>query len=372
MPTGYQGYSPADFARSAATTLAENIRMLEDAATRNFPALAQIEASGRITFNHGGRGFDWPVQYRIHNVEGNTGETQRNFARRNLYKTAALEYRGYQATDAMYQREFLENRGPEGIIKVFDQFVERLTRSMKQVLGKEVYTDGSASGNEKYWHGFESMFATNGTVNISTGAQRATNTGDKVGYPNDTYATLSTVLGTVGGDWESSVVWPDGDGDPEYDYWSPLIVHTSYTGFADFIEALRFGIVTCQKNATLDEQMTTGVLSRNSYMTALNLLDNKEQININPGGDYSLRSLGFKNTFALDGVEFTFDSSLSGTLGYGFNYMNIELRGCDESLLKSEGPEYDIHTQAYNAVVSTLSNMKFTSPRNFVKWCVPT
>jgi hypothetical protein len=39
----------------------------------------------------------------------------------------------------------------------------------------------------------------------------------------------------------------------------------------------------------------------------------------------------------------------------------------DSSLLRSEGPEYDIHSQSFNAVVSTLSNLKFSSPRNFFK-----
>ena len=73
MVAGYQGYSNTDWARAAATTLADNIRELEDATTRNYPGLAQMEASGRISYNHGGRGFDWPVQYRKHNVEGNTG-----------------------------------------------------------------------------------------------------------------------------------------------------------------------------------------------------------------------------------------------------------------------------------------------------------
>jgi hypothetical protein len=213
------------------------------------------------------------------------------------------------------------------------------------------------------------MFAINGTVNISTGAQRSANDADAVGYPNDTYATISTVLGNAGGDWESGSIWPDGDGDTEYDFWSPLVVNaSSSTNFGDLIEALRYGLITVQRNASLEDQISTGILSRTYYQTAINLLDNKEEIQITPGGDYSLRSLGFKNSFALDGVEFTFDSALSGSLGYGYSYMNCELRSMDDTLLRPEGPEYDIHTQSYNAVVSTLSNLKYKSPRNFVKW----
>ena len=39
----------------------------------------------------------------------------------------------------------------------------------------------------------------------------------------------------------------------------------------------------------------------------------------------------------------------------------------DDSLFRPEGPEYDLRQQSYIAVVSTLSNLKFTSPRNFWK-----
>lgn len=365
----YQGFSQTDFSRHMATTLAKHIRELEDAATRNFPALAQMEATGRISYNHSGRGFDWPVQYRIHNVEGNTGETQRNFQRRNLYKTAYLPFRGYQTTDAMYHAEFVANRGEEGIVKVYDTFIEKLTRSIRQVLGKEVYTNGNASGNEKYWHGFETLFVTNGTLNVSTGAQRSTNSGDKVGYPSTTYAGISTQLGGTSGDWETTSIWPEGDGDPDFDFWAPLVIQHNSSAFTNALESLRFGIIHCQKNATLEEQLTTAVHSRTFYNTLLNLIDGSEQLQVRPGDDpNTLRALGFKNTFMYDGVEQTFDSAISGSRGYGYNYMNCELRAQDDSLLRPEGPEYDIETQAYNAVVSTLSNMKFKSPRNFIKW----
>jgi hypothetical protein len=53
--------------------------------------------------------------------------------------------------------------------------------------------------------------------------------------------------------------------------------------------------------------------------------------------------------------------------GYGINYNMMELKSMDSSLLRSEGPEYDIHSQSFNAVVSTLSNLLFKSPRNFFK-----
>ncbi len=75
MPTSYQGYSQADWARSMTTTLAEHIRDEENAMMRNFQLLALLENNGRTKFNCAGRGRDcrrhsWIYQFRsmaLHN-----------------------------------------------------------------------------------------------------------------------------------------------------------------------------------------------------------------------------------------------------------------------------------------------------------------
>jgi len=371
----YKGFNPVAFARTSATTLANHIREVEESMLRNFQLGALLEAAGRVNYNNSGEGFDWPVQYRLHKVEGNTGETQRNFARRNLWKTANLEFRGYQTTDAMYYREFRSNKGPEGIVKVFDKFVQRLETSMTQAFGGEYYVDGSASGNEQSWHGLESMFVINGTVTATSGAQRSANAADIVGYPNDTYAGLITNLGNYGGENESSQYWPDGIADGEYDFWSPLVVNyttthedlpsTTNTWAGQGDEAMRYAIINSQRNASKTGQITNIMLARDLYMGLLNIIDDKERIAIS--SENSLRALGFKQTVNFDGVEVSWEAGIESGVGYGLNYDNIELKSMDESLLRSEGPEYDIHSQAFVAAVSTLSNLKFSSPRNFFK-----
>ena len=371
----YKGFNPVAFSRTAATTLANHIREVEESMLRNYQMGALLEAGGRVNYNNSGEGFDWPVQYRMHKVEGNTGETQRNFARRNLWKTASLEFRGYQTTDSMYYREFRSNKGPEGVVKVFDNFVERLETSLTQGLGGEYYADGSASGNEQSWHGLESMFVLNGTVNSTSGAQRSANAADIVGYPNDTYSGLSTVLGNYGGENESGQYWPDGIADAEYDFWSPLVVNyttthadlpsstNTWAGQGD--EAMRYAIINAQRNTSKNGQITNILLARDLYMGLLNIIDTKERIQIS--SEQSLRALGFKNVLNFDGIEVSWEAAIASGVGYGINYDNMELKSMDESLLRSEGPEYDIHSQSFNAVVSTLSNLKFSSPRNFFK-----
>ncbi len=353
MPTSYQGYSTADWARSMTTTLAEHIRDEEQTMMRNFQLLALLSQNGRMKMNCAGRGFDWPVRYKRRPVEGNTGETARNFARVNTHK--------------------LENRGPEAILDTFGNMVTRIEEDLNQTLATEPYIDGNASGNETCWHGLETMFGTNGTVNITSGAQRSANAADKVGYPSDTYADLSTVLGNYGGENESGAYWPDGVATPEYDFWSPLIVcynSSAFNGAADTFaaqgdEAMRYAIINAQRNSSMEGQVTNVILARNLYNDLLNLFDGKEQIQIT--SENGLRALGFKNVLVFDGVEVSWETGVPTGVGYGLNYNLVELRSMYGNLFESEGPEYDIHTQAYNSVVKTLSNFKWKSPRNFFK-----
>ena len=379
----YKGFNPVAFARTAATTLAHHIRDVEENMLRNYQLGALLEAAGRVNYNNTGEGFDWPVQYRLHQVEGNTGETARNFARKNLWKTASLEMRGYQTTDSMYYREFKSNGGEEGIVKVFDNFVQRLETSIEQALGGEYYVDGGLAANSQGWHGLESMFGTvANTVAVDTSGGAAINDSrskvavDQVGVPAATYAGIQCALGQYGGGNESGKAWPEGIADSEYDFWSPLIVNYTSTSFNEAAgvshtfalqgdEAMRYAIIHAQRNTSQNGQITNIMLARDLYMDLLNLIDDKQRIQVT--SEHQLRALGFKNTVNFDGVEVSWEAAVPTGVGYGINYDNIELKSMDSSLLRAEGPEYDIHSQSFNAVVSTLSNLKFSSPRNFFK-----
>jgi hypothetical protein len=128
---------------------------------------------------------------------------------------------------------------------------------------------------------------------------------------------------------------------------------------------MRYAIINTQRNTSKNGQITNILLARDLYMGLLNLIDDKERIQIS--SEQSLRALGFKNVLNFDGIEVSWEAAIASGVGYGINYDNMELKSMDESLLRSEGPEYDIHSQSFNAVVSTLSNLKFSSPRNFFK-----
>jgi hypothetical protein len=362
--------SSTDWARSIATTIVNHLREEEVASLRKYKVFAALEGSGNIRTNMSGRGFDWEIQYRNHNPSGNNGETPRSFARQNLWKNAELEYRGAQVTDAIYKKEMLENRSAQALVNVAGKMASRLLTSMEQYLAKEWVVDGYTAGNELRFHGIESFMGTNGTINVSTGAQRTANAADPFGYASDTYAGLSTVLGAYGGSQKSGV-WPNGEADPEYDFYSPVIVNHTSTYFggstwaANCVKAVREAIHQTRRNDTKEDQVDMVLLDRRLFIDFLNTLDSKERVIVSRTN--GLRSYGFTDVFELDGVEISGENSIPANTGYGMAIGNIELLCMENQLMVSEGPFYDEQTQQFRYVVSTLGNLKFKTPRNFFK-----
>mgnify|MGYP000863016899 CR=1 FL=1 len=377
MPITLQGFTSTDWARAANTTLTKYVREVENDVLRNYQIGALLEANGRVSYNNTGRGIAWPTLFRLHRLEGNTGETVRQFNRMNPFKLANLEQRGYQVTDYITKKELIENSGPEAIINVWNGFTDRLKQSMTQGLGPEYYVDGYNANNTTGWHGLESVFGTpTNTISVSDGSVRTANAADFVGSPPQTYAGIVCALGTYGGDQESGVIWPKGLASPEYDFWSPLIINYNSTGFSasthnwanQAAEALRFGIIHSQRNTNANGQITNIMLDRELYRTFLSQIDSFQKINVERNQPNGLVALGFKNTVIFDNVEVSWEAAVPSNVGYGLSYQNCELMGMESDLFTVEGPEYDMRQQAHIAVVSTLSNLKFASPRNFVKW----
>ena len=365
--------SSTDWARSIATTIQNFLREEEIASLRKYKVFAALEGSGNIRTNMSGRGFQWEIQYRNHTPTGNNGETPRSFARQNLWKNAELEFRGAQATDAIYKKEMLENRSAQALVNVAGRMASRLITSMEQYLAKEWAVDGTATGNELRFHGIESFMNATQTINSTTAGAvgRTADAADPFFYPNDTYAGLSTVLGAYGGSADGVSMWPNGKVDPEFDFFSPVIVNadSSYFGASTWkdncAKALREALHQTRRNDTKEDQVDMVLLDRRLFIDFLNTLDAKERVIVSRTN--GLRSYGFTDVFEFDGVEVSAENSVPANTGYGLAVGNIELLCMENQLMVSEGPFYDELTQQYRYVVSTLGNLKFKSPRNFFK-----
>ena len=327
--------SSTDWARSIATTIVNHLREEEIASLRKYKVFAALEASGNVRMNMAGRGF---------------------------------EIGGVIAVS-------VPDRSAQALVNVAGKMASRLLESMEQYLAKEWVLDGNASGNELRFHGVESFLGVNGTIKNDDGAQRSANAADMFAYPSDTYAGLSTALGAYGGSGPTAApTWPNGSADPEFDFYSPVIVNYTSTAFgststwsANCVKAIREALHQTRRNDTKEDQIDMILLDRRLYIDFLNSLDSKERIIVAPGRPNGLKSFGFTDVVELDGVEISAEGSVPGGVGYGLSIGNMEMLCMEGQLLNSEGPFYDEITQQFRYVVSVLGNLKFKSPRNFFK-----
>jgi hypothetical protein len=372
--------SPTDWSRVIATTIVQHLRETEEATFRKFKVFSMLESSGNVIMNQSGRGFDWNVRYRNAPVTGNTGDTPRTFSRVNMWKRAELPWRGFVTTDSIYRREMLENRGQQALVDVAGKMAERLTESLEQHLSYQPYRDGNAAGAENDFHGMESFLNYAGTVSEAPGAgvfdARSPNTGDRYGYPDDTYAGLSTRLGYYGGGriGTGTGIWPNVPVDPEADFYSPVVINYNATSFNDeatpvgnwkknCVQAIREGIHQCKRNDTKEAQIDMVVLDRALYIAFLNQYNDKERIAITK--ENGLKAMGFSDVTTIDGVEVTSEYAVPAGKGYGLSIGNMELRCLENQLMVAEGPFFAEETQSYRYACSTLGNFKFKSPRSF-------
>jgi hypothetical protein len=366
--------SSVDWARTIGTTLVTHLKEEELTTFRKFKVFAALEANGKVAMNQGGRGFDWQVRFKNQPVTSNNGESPRVFARHNLWQRANLPYRGYTVTDMVTKREMLENRGAQALIDIAGKMASRLQESMEQHLSREVYIDGNVAGNENRWHGLETIFGYDGTVNVSSGAKRAANAADPFAFPSDEYAGLRTDLGYLAGSQLATGSWPYVQVDPEYDYYSPIICNYTSTYFggatatwkAQCLEAIREAINHAKRNDTRENQIDMILLDRKLYIDFLARLDSRERAIVSKSN--GLRSYGFGDVVEIDGIEVSTEYGVPAGTGYGLSIGNMEMKCMEAQLMVPEGPYYNEELQAHRYAVSVLANLKMKSPRNFVKF----
>lgn len=356
-----------EWSRIVNTTIHEFIREVEPNILRNRKLLAMMKARGRITFNHAGDLMDWKVKYKRSPMIGYADTDTLTFSRRDRWKTAQLDWRGYAATDSMTKMEKLKNKSTEAIVKIYSEIATSLMDDLDDQFGDELYIDGNAAGNSKRIHGIESFMGTSG---VSANGY--------VALPSETYAGLSTILGNYGGSWSTSggnTLWPTGTGDAHYDFWSPMIV--SYTNASwtattktwpnTCREALRYGLVKGRKNKSKKGNVDMVLLNDELYRQLEGQIETGERTVVSRGDKMSLLSLGFEDTINFEGAEITYEYGVPPAVGYGWAMEQLELACLQAQLFVPEGPDFDIASQSWRFSIDFFGNMRF-NPRYFVKF----
>jgi hypothetical protein len=357
----------ADWSRVVNTTIKNYIKGEEVNILRNRKLLAMLKAKGRLTFNWGGDTMVWRVRYRRAPMQGYMDSETLTFPRRDRWKSAELDWRGYAMTDSMTKGEKLKNKGVQQIINIYDQIARSLMEDITENFADELYINGNAAGNSKRIHGIESFLADAGTAP----------SGGLVANPSATFATLKTDLQAYGGNWSGS--WPTGTGDAHYDFWAPLLVdYTSSKWLAgaapnntwqnNCVEATRYGIIKSQKNKTLKGRLSTIIYNDELYRQFLAALDDRERIVVQSNASNStLIKLGFTDVQNFDGVDLTYEFGTPANLGYGFNFDQMEMRSMQGQMFVPEGPDYDIASKSWRFSIDFYGNCVW-NPRYFLKF----
>jgi hypothetical protein len=354
----------APWSRVVNSTIRKYIRDREVNILRNRKLTAMLKKKGRIAFNVAGTAMDWKVKYkRVRLTPFADGDTQQ-FDRKDRYKTAVLDWRGYTTGDSMTKGEFLQNRSTEAIIKSYDEIATDLIDDMEEAFGEEFYVDGSAPGNSKRVHGIESF------------CQATQNPGNGAATPTGSFANLSCVLGAYGGVWNPGSLpgWPNGRGDVQYDFWSPTVVDYGDTLFsgtptwaANCVDAIAFAIIKSKKSKSAKGQLDVIFVDDEMYRTYQSAMRAKERIVVERAADKSpLIAMGFGDIINQDGVDITWEFGIPADTGYGFNCDMMELRSQQAQVFVPEGPDFDMASKSWKFSVDFFGNVVW-NPKFFIK-----
>ena len=188
-----------------------------------------------------------------------------------------------------------------------------------------------------------------------------------------TYANLSTAVNTVGGTAQPRL-------------WTPVIVNTDRTpsggsqrtweNYAD--EYMRYAFLQACYGQDKKNKVSLVLLNRDAWEQFLNLIDDKEEIQVGRGTDKELVSLGFEDHVKFDGVSVMWDDAVPTTdddaltvHGYGFTPERMMLKVLGKKGNKQLFTSRVTFNDSYrsdNIFMHLLGNLKFESPRHFIKF----
>ena len=341
------------------TTIQQHLREVEENILQNQKITALMMKKGRVSYNHSGTKMTWRIKKARHGMSQYGDAQGVNFDRFNRHEVAELDWRGYIMGESVTKMEKLANRGKEAIVNFVSELTDSMIDDIKYHFASEFYKDGNAPGNEHAIHGFTSWTGI-------TGSNQYTD-------PSDTYAGLLTTLGYYGGSVISGS-WPSGKFDPEYYYWSPLIVNYTHSNWgstatwaANCIAALRNGIIHSKNQKGLQGQLDMILMTASMYSDLLDNIDEKERIQIDRGAKNSeMIAMGFKDVVNFDGVDCTYEVDVPDTQAFGLNFKEMELCSMQGQLFVP-GKDYDINTLSDQYTIDFFGNLR-GNPRSTVLW----
>lgn len=357
-------------------TIRDYIKGAEEEISRRRLIPMLLKQKGLIVRNCGGDGFQWQFEFRQAVAESNNGAQSITPAPVDRYRDCYLTWKGLAIHDKMSWREYQLNKNNKSqLIPIFSKLGKQLVRDMGDSFHETFYGDGT--GTESY-DGFGSFVAYTQTLQegASTPTARSANAADRLGAPDDSYATKDTDFAALGGSWTGD--YYGGTGTPDYDAFSPIIVRTQSTGFGgtswqtNAVEAVRFGNMMClMRKPQGDGNMDTAMFPQNMWFQLANRLDAKERVTVKEAfGSNAYGQDPARGVLIIDGVKVTWEYGVPTNRGYGLNFGSMEYRSCIDGLseLDPDAPKWVGTESGWHWIARMLGNFKFVSPRDFVLW----
>lgn len=352
--------------RVAEVTIESWAQEVSDLMGQKYAFLHCLKEKGKLKFGKNGTEMKWPFRMKDHTITGYADLAPRTYTRTKLHDTASLEWRGYEADEAVSHMEKLQNGGSGHavIIDIFKGRADMVRDGLFRELGNRFHKSGATAAGitENRFHGIESF------GDVTGGSQTAS---DKLATVlAGTYGGHSTVYGTVGNTTDTA--------SSAYKVWSPVIVNCNRNpgsgtrAWADYAdEYIRTAIIEASYGAGSEDQLDTFFLNKSAYEDLLNILDGKERINFKRGEDVGLVKAGFKQAVELDGTEILWDFGVPATdesssdviHGYGYNFDKMSLEMLNRKSLWDVRFQWSSAQDADVFLFSCLGNLKFQSPK---------
>lgn len=327
--------------------------------------LSELMKRGRFAKRQGGKKVEWRLEFRRRTPTPVSGYPENlSFQSTNFWKEASLPWREYamgeriDAFEKLAQQQGGSEVNPTAIIPIVERVTKKLLKDFTLGLATEMMADGNG-GAANQIHGLESWNAVTGLVSNSA-----------FGAPSDSYAGVTTNLGTYGGEWTagSGYGWPHGTGDAEYYFASPLV--------CDYNNTLLTGTDTGNTHSWRYQwesaiRMLTSygeVLQRGSYDVILldpellriardSLADRTRFVATSQPENVTV---GWKS-YDFEGLKMVTQYGVTSGCGYALRFANLELRSMLGQLIESQ-KDFDLSSNSDEIALRSWVQLLCESP----------
>lgn len=336
-----------------------------DLTVRDRMELSMLQSRGNIKLNHDGSYEEfYDVDYKEPTITGFGDGARATFSRNNYLKQAKKNSRGHIATDEMHIKEkALLGHKSSNLVNRYNRIIPKLIDGIKKQLGYEMYADGAAAGNEFVFEGFETFCSSFTALGSAA---------DKIVKPTDSYNNLSCAL-AQGGSWNTdfgsgnypnaslATDWPEGKGDPQYDFWSPKLVHFPSTSWGTGGTSWLANSERVLRTTGSWLRMTAGVDRANLVsLMASHLLDDFKNAMASRGESMlphpEARDLGFPEVLNFDGIALQSSFGIPANRCYVFDIQKVTMEFIENAMVKINGPDWDPNSQSYKFSARSFGN----------------